>query len=227
MFITVNCNFFETEYFYTHLSGQGDSNKDNHIEDPLSWISLTSLSKPSNLIAYLTETAVCSSAEQVSDVERPIAEGDTHPAKSPLRLSDVSTHDHISFDIFPTNDVSAEEVLDPADGDLGGTEEVEGIDLDTRKEVEGIDPDTGRYILPPRPNRGVPPKRYTPEKINRKARYSVACLATSHLSEMDQSFEKALYEEEDIPQSWEEAMRHKYWREAMKKEIDALIRNNT
>ncbi|XP_042011984.1 uncharacterized transmembrane protein DDB_G0289901-like [Salvia splendens] len=26
-------------------------------------------------------------------------------------------------------------------------------------EVEGVDPDTGRYILPPRSNRGVPPKR--------------------------------------------------------------------
>ena len=44
---------------------------------------------------------------------------------------------------------------------------------------------------------------------------------------MAQAYEKALYEEEEIPQSWEKAMRHKHWREAMQKEIDALIRKST
>ena len=52
-------------------------------------------------------------------------------------------------------------------------------------------------------------------------------LAKGHLSEMALAFENALYEEEEIPQTWEEAMRCKHWREAMKKEIDALIRNLT
>ena len=39
-------------------------------------------------------------------------------------------------------------------------------------------------------------------------------------------FEAALYEEEKIPLSFEEARKHKHWREA-KKEIDALVKNGT
>ena len=91
------------------------------------------------------------------------------------------------------------------------------------EEAEGVEPDTGGYILPHRTNRGVPPKRHIPERINRKTHYSVTCLVTSHLSEMAQAFEMRLYEEEEIPQSWKEAMRHKHWREAMQKEIGSLI----
>ena len=44
---------------------------------------------------------------------------------------------------------------------------------------------------------------------------------------MARAFEAALYEEEEIPQSFQEAVKHKHWREAMKKEIDALIKNGT
>lgn len=76
-------------------------------------------------------------------------------------------------------------------------------------------------------NRGVPPKRYTPERINRKARYSIANLVKGHLTEMAQAYEEALYEEEEIPHSADKAMKHKHWRKAMKKEIDALLRNQT
>ncbi|XP_042009038.1 uncharacterized protein LOC121757579 [Salvia splendens] len=42
---------------------------------------------------------------------------------------------------------------------------------------------------------------------------------------MARAFEASLYEEEEIPQSFEEARKHKHWREATKKEIDALIKN--
>lgn len=45
---------------------------------------------------------------------------------------------------------------------------------------------------------------------------------------MARAFEAALYEEEeDIPQTVEEARRYKHWRDAMKKEMDALIKNGT
>ena len=40
-------------------------------------------------------------------------------------------------------------------------------------ENAAIDGDTGRYILPSRITRGIPAKRYSPERI-RKSRYSMA-----------------------------------------------------
>lgn len=46
------------------------------------------------------------------------------------------------------------------------------------------------------------------------------------MTEMARAFKTALYDEE-IPHSVEEAMRHKHRTEAMKKEMDALIKNNT
>ena len=58
VFVTMDCNFLETEYFYTHLSGQGESSG----KDPLSWISAP-MPTPSNLEVGLTETAVSGSAE--------------------------------------------------------------------------------------------------------------------------------------------------------------------
>ena len=48
-----------------------------------------------------------------------------------------------------------------------------------------------------------------------------------NLTKMARAFEAALYEEEEIPQSAEETMKHKKWREAMLTEIKALMKNST
>nr|GFB57518.1 ribonuclease H-like domain-containing protein [Tanacetum cinerariifolium] len=39
-----------------------------------------------------------------------------------------------------------------------------------------------KYVLPPRSNRGVPPKRYSPEKTTRTAKYPMANIAEGNLS---------------------------------------------
>ena len=91
-----------------------------------------------------------------------------------MRLSNVSIDNPVILVPFTTDDVSVDEETDPIAESTGEeASEVEG--------VEGVDPDTGGY-------RGVPPKRYTPERINRKARYSVVCLVTSHLIRNGPSF---------------------------------------
>ncbi|XP_042011972.1 uncharacterized protein LOC121760358 [Salvia splendens] len=103
----MNCNFLETEYFFTHLSGQWKSNvRDNNDTDPLSWISMP-LPMPSNPDADLTEKAVSNSAEQVSDVVESIVEGDIASNISPSRFSNVSTH--VDTDNCLANTISAEE----------------------------------------------------------------------------------------------------------------------
>ena len=48
-----------------------------------------------------------------------------------------------------------------------------------------------------------------------------------NLTKMARAFEAALYEEEETPQSAEEAMKHKKWREAMLIEMKALMKNGT
>ena len=101
------------------------------------------------------------------------------------------------------------------------------VDTEPQEEDNTIDGDTGRYILPYRITRGIPPKRYSPERIGKKSRYAVANFVQGNLTKMARAFEAALYEEEEIPQSAEEAMKHKKWREAMLTEMKALMKNNT
>ncbi|XP_042011703.1 uncharacterized protein LOC121760150 [Salvia splendens] len=62
----------------------------------------------------------------------------------------------------------------------------------------------------PRSTRGVPPKRYSPEKIGKKSRHGVTNFVQGNLTKMARAFEAALYEEEEIPQTAEEAMRHEH-----------------
>ena len=83
-----------------------------------------------------------------------------------------------------------------------------------------IDGDTSSYMLPSRST------RYSPERI-RKSRYSMANLAKGNLTEMVRAFEAALYEEEEIPYTAEEAMKMTHWREAMLVEMRALLKSNT
>nr|GEZ89183.1 putative reverse transcriptase, RNA-dependent DNA polymerase [Tanacetum cinerariifolium] len=49
-------------------------------------------------------------------------------------------------------------------------------------QVDQIEEEPVRYELPPRTNRGVPPKRYTPEKEARRSRYPMANIAKGNLS---------------------------------------------
>ncbi|MFS7950882.1 hypothetical protein Hanom_Chr07g00588391 [Helianthus anomalus] len=55
---------------------------------------------------------------------------------------------------------------------------------------------TGRYSLPPRENRGAPPKRYFPEKVAPRSRYPVANIATGNLSKEAKAFAAALCSEQ-------------------------------
>nr|GEW03957.1 putative ribonuclease H-like domain-containing protein [Tanacetum cinerariifolium] len=93
-------------------------------------------------------------------------------------------------------------------------------------QVDQIEEEPVRYELPLRTNRGIPPKRYTPEKEARRSRYPMANIAKGNLSLEDQIFTTSLYFEE-IPTSVEQALKSKVWREAMKTEMDALSKNDT
>ena len=81
--------------------------------------------------------------------------------------------------------------------------------------------------MPPRSTRGIPPKRYTPERPSKRARYPIGSVAKANLTKLARAFEAALYGEEEIPQTAKEALKIKHWREAMMVELRALERNKT
>lgn len=186
---TMNCDFLETEFFYTNQpSGQGESDRDH------SWL----VYEPNQSFVDQQETPAVTTAEHTSSLELPMYS----PIESPTPISEVTSEPSEDEDVIPTNTADSEE-------------------------DNTIDGDTGRYILPPRSTRGIPPKRYSPERISSRSKYGVASLATRNLSETARSFEAALYKEDEVPRNVEEAMESEHWREAMKTEMEALERNNT
>ncbi|KAL9997937.1 putative RNA-directed DNA polymerase [Helianthus debilis subsp. tardiflorus] len=111
------------------------------------------------------------------------------------------------------------------------TEQVEPTTSETATEyTEHVEPvateTTGRYALPPRANRGVPPKRYSPEKEARSSKYPMANVAKGNLSQKAKAFVASLYSEA-TPTTVEQALKSKNWKEAMKSEMDALRKNDT
>lgn len=106
-------------------------------------------------------------------------------------------------------------------------ENVEAPDLPNHTtEHESSQVEQARYVLPPRSNRGVPPKRYSPKKEARSSQYPMANVAAENLSQEAQAFATSLCYEE-IPTTVEQALESKDWRKAMKTEMDALNKNDT
>nr|GEX17120.1 hypothetical protein [Tanacetum cinerariifolium] len=73
-----------------------------------------------------------------------------------------------------------------------------------------------RYVLPPRANRGVPPKRYYPEKVSRGSKYPMANIAKGNLSKEAKAFVAAVYSDE-IPANTEQALKSRKWKKQWKK----------
>ena len=69
-------------------------------------------------------------------------------------------------------------------------------------------------MLLPRRNRGVPPKRYSPERESRTTRYPVAHLVRGSVSDEARAFMTAL-DTEEIPRGVQQAKSKREWREAM------------
>lgn len=235
LYTTMNCDFVEGDYFYGQSSRQGESQPENTAtSDSLDWLlPRVSLPIPSPKNQSQRESSgqregsLLPIPNQVTDVGPPeIVSGTAGQPNSsvqnvePSNALDTSPSfsgpEVISYD----NSIVHLDTSDIANNDR--QEEIEG-----EIETLGVDGDTGQYEMPKRSTRGVPPKRYSPDWKGRKTKYSLVNVAQGQLTEMARAFEAALYEEEEVPHSFEEAMKHKHWRDAMKKEIDALIKNGT
>lgn len=83
------------------------------------------------------------------------------------------------------------------------------------------------YILPFRHNRGKPPNRYSPEIEERRPKYPIAnYVSTKRLSEPLKTFVHEL-SSCHVPASVQEALANPKWTQAIKEEMEALLKNKT
>nr|GEV41871.1 putative ribonuclease H-like domain-containing protein [Tanacetum cinerariifolium] len=84
----------------------------------------------------------------------------------------------------------------------------------------------GLRVLPARSTRGIPAKRYSPEKITKRVKYPIASIAEGNLSENAKAFTASLYSEE-IPSNMEQDLNSVKWKKAMDDEMEALKKSET
>ena len=201
IFTTMNCDFLETEFFYkSQLRSQGEMEN----EDTLSWL---------NQVPSSEEVNHSLNDESLSNIVPSIGVSVTnqHP---PNLMSEVS-NSHNSDTESSNHDETPNPLLSHNHNETA-TEHVESI----QEEL------TERYVLPPRENRGIPPQRYSPEKVPRKSRYPVANIAKGRLTDEAKSFVSSVYSEQ-IPTTVQQAFTSKNWTEAMKTEMMALKKADT
>ncbi|XP_076894743.1 uncharacterized protein LOC143547130 [Bidens hawaiensis] len=203
MYTTMNCDFLKTEYFYnTQHTGQGE----NEYDDTLSWIKWMPSLEGINHEAQTTS--------QSTSPEDSTTNND--PPNLASKVSNSQTQEHVDSPIISDSSTNCET-----------HEHVETPDLPNHvAEEESSQVEQARYVLPLRSNRGVPPKRYSPEKEAQSSRYPMANVAAGNLSSEAKAFVTSICSEE-IPTTVEQALESKNWREAMKIETDALNKNDT
>ncbi|MFS7905846.1 hypothetical protein Hanom_Chr01g00052451 [Helianthus anomalus] len=181
----MNVDFLETKYVYnTQLSGQGE----NKHTDTLSWLTQlpsleeVELGKRHSTPSQSPSNTTTQSAEGSTTKESP---SNVIPEVRYNENSEYTTsynYETIREHTVPTKTEPTEDV----EPDVEHVEQVVPVIEDVEPVIENVEPGaaetTERYSFSPRENRGVPPKRYSPEKVTPRSRNPVANIATGNLS---------------------------------------------
>lgn len=98
--------------------------------------------------------------------------------------------------------------------------------LDTSSNMDNMNTPAG-YKLPFRHNRGKPPNRYSPDIEERSSKYPIAnYVSTKGLSGPLKAFVH-VFSSSNVPTSVQEALSDSKWTQAMKEEMEALLKNDT
>nr|GEV91606.1 putative ribonuclease H-like domain-containing protein [Tanacetum cinerariifolium] len=210
MFTSMNCDFLETKYYYpTQHMGQGEEQRDT-----LSWLSHSApIEDDVQIQNHSTTSAEAPIAAEVPTAEDTSATPENPP---PEMISEVSNSQPNNSNENP----QSSENLDRNDAD--------DIQDPTSESVQEHEEDTtqGLRVLPARSTRGIPGKRYSPEKIPKRVKYPIASIAEGNLSENAKAFTASLYSEE-IPSNMEQALNSVKWKKAMDDEMEALKKSET
>ncbi|KAI3768520.1 hypothetical protein L2E82_19267 [Cichorium intybus] len=217
MFTTMNCDFLETEYYYaSQHSGQGEIES----SDTLSWLEYVQATSEENI--HSTQESPNETAQKTS---HNISTQYTNPNSSAIPDQSPNLTSEVCNTQSPHTHDSPEHVDLVTSDHETATEQEEQLDIREQEELIQEQP-TGRYMLPPRTNRGIPPKRYSPERESRGSRYPMANMAKGNLTQEAKAFNAALYSEE-TPTSIDQALKMKNWKDAMENEMKALLKNDT
>ncbi|XP_071726865.1 uncharacterized protein [Rutidosis leptorrhynchoides] len=193
VFTTMNCDFIETEYFY---NTQPTSEGEKESNDTLSWVTWTP--KPHNI---QTESPNPSPESPKSPNPNPESPNSTPESSNPSPESPNPSPE--SPNIEPNG-------IEPNGIPSNDEEDIQTNDTPLNNESTSAETNE-RYVLPQRINRGVPPKRYSPEKENQRSSTKI---------------QSVLYSEK-IPNTVEQALKSEKWRKAMEEEMEALKKSDT
>nr|GMD88315.1 probable LRR receptor-like serine/threonine-protein kinase At1g67720 [Ipomoea batatas] len=186
MFTTMNCDFLETEYYYnSQHSGQGE----NECLDTLCWLKYVSSSEEINHITKdeSLNTPTQSMEPIVSATENAL------PNLMPEVSNTYSSNTHSSNtenvesappNLMPevSNTYSSGSRFIVYDHGEKTIEQVEPVQEEMVELCEPPQEETPeRYVLPPRANRGIPPKWYSPEKETRGSKYPDALMSLTSI----------------------------------------------
>ncbi|GJU45337.1 putative ribonuclease H-like domain-containing protein [Tanacetum coccineum] len=196
MFTTMNCEFLETEYYY---ASQHSGQGETECIDILSWLRYVTYEK-----------------------------GRNHSTQNESPFSTQPEDPNISVAQEAPNLIHAEQEITSGQGESIQEQEITSRQGESiQQEIFATQEDISeRYILLPRANRGVRPKRYSPEKESRGSRYPMDNIAKGNLSKEANPFALSLYFDE-ILANMEQALKSKHWKDAMEEEMKALTKNNT
>ena len=208
MFTTLNCDLLETKYYYiSQHSGQGEK----ECSDTLSWL---------KYVPNLEENH--STRDESLETLNPNTTGATQDPPPNLTSEVSNSHSSQSSD-SPKQTSKQNEPVE----DTGASNHETTTEQDESLQEQAVQEETPeRYVLPPRANRGVPPKRYSPEKEPQRSRYPMANIAIGNLSREAKAFVSSIYSEE-VPTNIEQALTSKNWKNTMKTEMEALMKNDT
>ncbi|KAJ0455579.1 putative RNA-directed DNA polymerase [Helianthus annuus] len=205
MYTTMDCHFLETDFFYpTQHSGQGEK----EYNDTLSWLSYNPISEE---ISHDTQDIEPTISATSQDTPGPIPEVNESETHNDIQNNNISNNHETG--------ATEQTVHEAFEEDIENEEHDEDIEDNQDETIEG-------YVLPPRSNLGVPPKRYSPERYSRSSRYPLANIAEGNLSQEAKAFASSLYNDQ-IPNSINQALESENWKKAMEIEMEALMRNDT
>nr|GEV80133.1 ribonuclease H-like domain-containing protein [Tanacetum cinerariifolium] len=195
------CVFIGYGYYYSPQHSGQEEEQGN----PLSWLSYTSAATIGNEIQNHSTTS--NEAPNISA---------TPKHHVPDMISEVSSSQTNNLDNPQPDNLDNPQ---PDNLDENNADNIQDSTFEILQEHEEEVP--RKYVLPPRSNRGVPPKRYSLEKPTRGAKYLMANIAEGNLSNNAKAFVVSLYSEE-IPSSFEQALKLEKWKKAMDDEMKAL-----
>jgi len=193
VYVTMDCDFLESEYFFSSQLGV----QREKTSEPPSWLSNLSCQET------VPKEQVDGANEHVS-----VNVGGTNTTnEDPSENVQQEVSDLYSTELSPVmNEVTNNDRLAPEPKSFTLPTELSPV-MNEVTNNDRLAPEPEPFTVPPRRIKGVPPDRYSPEHVSRKARYPMK-ITKEGVTDIARAF--------FIPKTVHEASKKDEWQEAMK-----------